>query len=118
MTKATATLPKDAWRLRSRNRVSPHVLNTYPFKPEHRRRFDRAARLIYGKFDSWSGLADVLEIHTGLTVHLRTLCRYMTERTLPLAYACWIVDLMGGEIDLLDLYPQLEDYVEAKPWKS
>lgn len=106
-----ATLPKDAWRLRKRTRIATHVLNTHPFKPEHRRKFDRAARKVYYKFESWNGLADVMEIYTGLRIHVRTLCRHMTERTLPLAYACWIVDLMQGEITLLDFFPQLEDYV-------
>jgi len=75
-------------------------------------RYDRAAQKARNILGSYDKIAQEIYARTGNSVAGASVRRWFVQRTTPVHIACILSDLTGGEVQVLDFFPYLENYVD------
>lgn len=82
--------------------------------PRWLKSYDKTMDNVRRTIGSYNRIAAELFRLTGEHVTGQSFRRWVLERSIPLKWACSTIDLMnehGEEVDVLDFYPWLQDYV-------
>jgi hypothetical protein len=71
-----------------------------------------------GKMASFDTVAQHLYAATGETVAGQTIRRWFRNRSIPLHWACSLVDVTEGAVHVFEFFPYLPPYAQGSPQKD
>ena len=89
-----------------------HLKDCHNENKEYTARYDLAAKKVRDLVGAYDTIAKEIYARTGASVAGSSIRRWFLQRTLPVHIACHLSDLTGGDVQVLDFFPYLENYVD------